>query len=338
MRTVRPLEPSHREEWDDCVRRSAASGFMQSWDWSRFKELEGYTAFRLGLFEENALRGGVIAYYYPSQIEAGLVSMPDGPVVDWNSPHAAADVDRLIDALIAVPEAAKAAILRMEPRLERAPADLPARLSRAPMDIIPQETLMIPMGPEAEMLARMKPKGRYNAKLAAKRGVTVDFSCAPADVHDFYFILEATARFQGFAVEPKRFFINLVSALPASMVQFAFARYKGMTLATALVVRHAGTATYLYGGHLPFFSEVMANYALHWEIMRRASAEGCKNYDLYGYVSPGQPNHPYDSFSRFKEKLGGRSVRRIGARDVLLYDRLAKAAVSVFAGAAPPKA
>ena len=111
------------------------------------------------------------------------------------------------------------------------------------------------------------------------------------------------------------------------MGRFAFARYKGMTLAAALTVRHGRTLTYLYGGHLPLFPEVMPSYALHWHILREAAREGYREYDFYGYVPPGRPGHPYDRFSRFKEKFGGRPVRWIGSRDVIFHDRLADAAL-----------
>jgi lipid II:glycine glycyltransferase (peptidoglycan interpeptide bridge formation enzyme) len=91
--------------------------------------------------------------------------------------------------------------------------------------------------------------------------------------------------------------------------------------------------TYLYGGHLPLFPDVMASYALHWHLMREAAAEGYRVYDFYGYVPADRPDHPYDGFSRFKEKFGGRHVPRIGSRDVVFYDRLADAALRAMRAA-----
>jgi lipid II:glycine glycyltransferase (peptidoglycan interpeptide bridge formation enzyme) len=195
------------------------------------------------------------------------------------------------------------------------------------VDLVPAETLEVDLGPEQDMLARMKPKGRYNARLALRRGVEVVSSVDPADVHLFYGVMEQTARYHDFLLEPKGFFINLAQALFPRMARFAFARYKGITLAAALTVRHGHTATFLYGGHLPLFREVMASHALHWHILREAACEGFRVYDFYGYVPPGRPDHPYDRFSRFKEKFGGRALARIGSRDVIFYDRLAEAAL-----------
>lgn len=326
MNRVAPLGAHHREAWDALGTSNPASGFMQSWGWSRFKELEGYAVLRLGIFAGTALRGGAVAYAFPSPAEAGLVAIPDGPVLDWGAPDAPAAFRTLVAAVRGSALGKRAVAVRVEPRLEGVPEALRG-LPRAPVDLVPDETLEVELGPEAEMLARMKPKGRYNARLALRHGVEVVGSSDPGDVHEFYHVLDQTARYQDFLVEPKSFFINLGQTLFPAMGRFAFARYKGITLAAALTVRHGGSVTYLYGGHLPLFPEVMASYALHWHVMREAAGAGYRVYDFYGYVPPGNPDHPYDRFSRFKEKFGGRPVRRIGSRDVVLYDRLAAAAV-----------
>ncbi|MBI3455749.1 MAG: peptidoglycan bridge formation glycyltransferase FemA/FemB family protein [Candidatus Rokubacteria bacterium] len=323
---IAPLEARHRDAWDALVAAHPASGFMQAWAWSRFKELEGYSVLRLGLFEKERLRGGAIAYAFPSPAEAGLLVVPDGPLLDWDAPDAAATFRVLLAGFRGTAAGRRAVALRVEPRLSALPVPLRG-LPRAPVDLVPDETLEVDLGPEPAMLARMQPKGRYNARLALRRGVEVVSSSHPADVHELYGLLEHTARYQGFRLEPKSFFINLTQALVPVMGRFAFARYKGITLAAALTVRHGATVTYLYGGHLPLFPDVMASYALHWQIMREAAREGHRVYDLYGYVSPDRADHPYARFSRFKAKFGGRPVSRIGSRDVVFYDRLADAAL-----------
>lgn len=326
MITVAPLRARHRAAWDTLVASHEAAGFMQTWRWSEFKALEGYTVERLGLFDGSHLVGGGVAYAFPAPADATLVAMPDGPVLDWDGPEASAAFEALVAAIRGSAVGRRAIALRVEPRCSRVPVPL-QELARAPVDLVPDETLLVELGPAADMLARMKPKGRYNARLAARRGVEVVSSTDPADIHDFYHVLEQTARYQDFRLEPKRFFINLVQTLFPDMGRFALARYKGIVLAAALTLRHGTTVTYLYGGHLPLFPEVMASYALHWHILREAADEGCRLYDFYGYVPPGRPDHPYAGFSRFKEKFGGRPVRWIGSRDVLYLDRLAAAAL-----------
>ena len=127
MKSIRPLASSDREAWDRLVAGHGASGFMQSWDWSRFKELEGYTVLRLGLWGGGGLRGGAMAYLFPHPAEAAVAAIPDGPVLDWESPSAPRDLKDLTAALLAAPEARRVAIVRMEPRLSSLPPALAGR-------------------------------------------------------------------------------------------------------------------------------------------------------------------------------------------------------------------
>jgi lipid II:glycine glycyltransferase (peptidoglycan interpeptide bridge formation enzyme) len=337
---IAPLEASDRAAWDALVVAHPAGGFMQSWAWSAFKELEGYQVVRLGIFDGDRLTGGALAYAFPSPAEAGLVAVPDGPLLDWNAPEATETFQALVGALRRSGPARRAVALRLEPRLpapagaENGPVALRG-LPRAPVDLVPDETLEVDLGSEPAMLAAMRPKGRYNIRVAARHGVEVESSVDPADVHALYAVLEETAGYHGFLLEPKSFFINLALALFPAMGRLTFARYKGVTLAAALTVRHGGTVTYLYGGHLPLFPHVMASYALHWHVMREAAAGGFRVYDLYAYVPADRPDHPYAGFSRFKEKLGGRHVRRVGSRDLVFYDRLTDAALEALRTVSP---
>jgi lipid II:glycine glycyltransferase (peptidoglycan interpeptide bridge formation enzyme) len=340
VRRIAPLDAAHRAAWDALVVAHPAAGFMQSWAWSSFKELEGYEVVRLGVFDDARLTGGAFAYAFPSPAEVGLVAVPDGPLLDWSAPDASETFQALVGALRRAAPARRAVVVRLEPRLPAParPEDTPAvlrGLPRAPVDLVPDESLEVDLGPEPAMLAAMRPKGRYNARVADRHGVEVTSSVDPADVHALYAVLEQTAGYHGFLLEPKSFFINLALALFPTVGRLAFARYKGMTLGAALTVRHGHSVTYLYGGHLPLFPHVMASYALHWHVMREAAADGYRVYDLYAYVSPDRLDHPYAGFSRFKEKLGGRHVRRLGSRDLVLYDRLTDAALLALRAASP---
>ena len=333
MICVKPLGPDARAEWGTLVVRTGA-GFMQSWPWSEFKEAEGYTVTRLGAFAHDRLVGGAIVYSYPTPAEIGLAAVPDGPVIAWDNADATAIFDAVVDAYRRSPAARDVAILRVEPRIIALPPAL-AATARAPLDLIPDETLEIALDADDRMLAAMKTKGRYNVRLAARHGVEVGTSLDPGDVHELYRVIESTAWLQSFSLEPKSFFINLAATLVPGMARFAFARWRGMTLAVALTVRHGTSVTFLYGGHLPLFRHVMASHALHWHVMQEAARDGYRVYDVYGWVPPGAPEHPYDRFSRFKEKLGGRPVRRVGSRDVIFYDRLAEAALAAVRAEAP---
>ena len=52
--TMRLLTLDDRTQWDTLIQTLPTGCFMQSWAWADFKVLEGYQAFRYGLFAEKA--------------------------------------------------------------------------------------------------------------------------------------------------------------------------------------------------------------------------------------------------------------------------------------------
>jgi lipid II:glycine glycyltransferase (peptidoglycan interpeptide bridge formation enzyme) len=218
---------------------------------------------------------------------------------------------------------AGAPLIRIEPSICGEIPYWPGSLICAPIDLIPTPTLLVDLtGSEEEILASMKPKGRYNIRLASRRGVEVFRSERPEPVDEFYLLFEVTMRRHDFAGEPKSFFTNMIRTL-GPMVRVYFASYRGMILSAAVVVMFAEKATFLYGGSLPFCRSVMAPYGMHWQIMRDARELGCWHYDFYGIAPEGEPMHRYVRFSQFKSRFGGKVVRTAGARDEYLYPQLA---------------
>ena len=61
MKLIR-LNESHQERWNQLVMTIPQSGFIQSWEWSQFKETQGQQILRLGIFKQNDLVGGTVVY------------------------------------------------------------------------------------------------------------------------------------------------------------------------------------------------------------------------------------------------------------------------------------
>jgi len=59
----------------------------------------------------------------------------------------------------------------------------------------------------------------------------------------------------------------------------------------------------------------MPTYFLQWEAMKRAKARGCTVYDLWGAPDVFDESDPMWGVYRFKEGLGGKVVRTLGAWD-----------------------
>ncbi len=327
---ITPLKKEHFKVWNDLVRACGGSGFMQSWEWGDFKEAEGAKVERLGIFDGGALLAGTLAYRVETTLGVSPLAMPHGPVLPWNDPFKAAACFALLkERLGAIAARTGAPLARFEPFVGGKPEFFEGLL-RAPLDLVPTPTLLVDLGADdAGLLARMTQKGRYNVRLAERKGVEVVSTPGDELTGEFHELFELTCARHAFSGEPVGFFRRLMAALgPAGLARVYLATCQGMPAAAAVAVFFGGRATYLYGGTSPFLRGSMASYAMHWRIMRDARDKGCGFYDLYGAAPTDQPHHPYARFSAFKARFGGALFTPVGAHDLYFYPQLAKTLVS----------
>lgn len=171
-------------------------------------------------------------------------------------------------------------------------------------------------GTDEEIMGSMKEKGRYNTRIAQKRGVAIEKS---ENIDEFYKIFQDTAKRDGFEIRPKEYFKKMLEILaPQGFAELLLARYNGKTIAAEIVTYYGETASYLYGASSSEDRNVMAPYLLHFESMRRARDKGCKYYDLLAVAPEGEEKHKYAGISRFKRQFGGRTVQLVGSWDYIL--------------------
>ncbi len=273
------------------------------------------------------LIGGCIFYYYPHPGKANLLLATGGPILPLEYREAGMQI--LLETARKLAKELGAIALRLEP-LWQEKLDYLEGFARAPADLLPSETLLVDLRlSETEILAAMKPKGRYNVNLSQRRGVEIEFTADSQAIPLFYDVFSQTVQRQQFFGEPYGFFINLCQTLFAAQIaEIGLARWQGKLLAVMLVVYWGDRAIYLYGGRSAEHPEVMAAYGLHWRAMQRAKAKNCQVYDFYGFTR--NPSHGYANFSRFKSQFGGFSVTTTGARDCFFYDQLADTLISLL--------
>lgn len=317
--------------WEQLVEQNPSSGIMQSLSWACMKRSQGLKSVHIGLFENEKLVGGAIFYLAQEAQSRGTAIMvaPDGPVVDWQNKQNCALQLRAITKFAQDYASANGIIsMRIEPRLTLPIPAVLREFGRAPYDLIPRDTLYVDIDrDEADILMAMKPKGRYNIGLARRHNVLVSsFSEFNFDAANAFYeaVHQASVR-DGFALEPKSFFDNMIAHLCEKKLGTLFiAKHDDDLLGALLLTHYATRATYLYGGVTNTKRHLMAGYALQWAAMRRAREVGCKDYDFYGYVPHRSTQHRYSRFSQFKSQFGGRPFRFIGAQDYLFLDNIAE--------------
>ena len=192
-------------------------------------------------------------------------------------------------------------------------------LHKTGMDMTVASSLMVDLKQsEEEILARMKPKTRYNIGLALRKGVVVERAgtdMLPA-FHDMYC---RTARRNGFRPCEYRQLLALFQVRAENPgrpeILFLMARRGQDLLAGAIVAVSGCTASFLYGASSDTHKNLMAPYAMHWTAMRWARQRGCTAYDM-GAVSPGWDEaHRFHGLYRFKTGFGGQIELRSGSWD-----------------------
>jgi len=179
----------------------------------------------------------------------------------------------------------------------------------------PETSLVIDLTKsEDEILAQMKPKGRYNIKVAEKHGVTVSPS---DDVGAFYSILSKTGNRDGFGIHPKSYYEKMVSSLTGH-AQLLLASYEGNIIAGGIFVYIDEWGIYYYGASDNEYRNVMAPYLIQWEAIKEAKRRGCKHYDFLGIAPENAKKHPWAGVTEFKKKFGGMVVDYPKAKELVL--------------------
>ncbi|MDD3066868.1 MAG: peptidoglycan bridge formation glycyltransferase FemA/FemB family protein [Candidatus Gracilibacteria bacterium] len=182
----------------------------------------------------------------------------------------------------------------------------------------PQTTLILDLQQsEEELLAQMKPKGRYNIRVAEKHGVTIRESHEASDAKIFAELLKKTTERDGFSSHPDSYYEKFISELGDTASCF-IAEYEGKAIAASICTFAGDTATYYYGSSNHEFRNVMAPYALQWKAIQTAKERGFHYYDFLGISPEDSTNHAWSGVTDFKKKFGGEVVNYPTSSELIL--------------------
>jgi lipid II:glycine glycyltransferase (peptidoglycan interpeptide bridge formation enzyme) len=168
----------------------------------------------------------------------------------------------------------------------------------------------------------MKPKCRYNIRLAEKKGVTVR---AWDDISAFHEMMTVTGGRDNFGVHSKEYYQRAYELFhPKGMCELLVAEYEGKPLASLMVFANGKRAWYVYGASNDYERNRMPTYLLQWEAIRWAKTRGCEEYDLWGVPDENEETLEANFESRhgglwgvyrFKRGFGGEVRRSAQALD-----------------------
>jgi peptidoglycan pentaglycine glycine transferase (the first glycine) len=332
--------------WNELIASLPLAHLLQTWEWSQVKAKYGWQAMP---FVWQTAMGKPIAAAMVLKRRlpvAGFAKkmcvlyVPKGPLFDWGD---AALRFRVLNDLDAFAKHEGAIFIKIDPdvalgtgvpRTEDAVEyndgqDTRTELTRGGWKFSQDQiqfrnTVLIDLSASEDvLLARMKPKTRYNIRLAQKKGVTVRVGMVD-DLPLLYRMYAETSVRNGFLIREEAYYQTVwrnFMSVPLStfgLQPFSeplIAEVDGEPVGAVSMFYFAGQAIYLFGMSRDEHREKMPNYLLQWEATRRAKTLGCQIYNLWGAPNEFDENDELWSVYRFKEGLGGYVLRTIGAWD-----------------------
>jgi peptidoglycan pentaglycine glycine transferase (the first glycine) len=310
-------------EWDGALRALPAAHVLQSWAWTETKAQTGWRALRMLWTADGkpAAAAAFLSRRLSARLPVAVGYVPKGPVLDWSD---AALVEQVLRRIQEEARRRNTIFVKIDPDVR---ADSPTGQAvqsllvrqgwRASGEQIQfRNTMLTDLTPDEEtLLANMKPKWRYNIRLAERRGVVVRDGTA-ADLPAFYRMYAETGERDGFLVRPYPYYESIWRQfLAGGLAHLLLAELDSGFVAGLMLFRFGETAWYFYGASMANGRDAMPNHALQWAALRWAKAAGCARYDWWGAPDKLDESDPMWGVYRFKAGFGGEFVPWIGAWD-----------------------
>lgn len=282
--------------------------FLQSEDWLHFQEAAGKEV--VPFSGEDFSANGIV---HSLPLVGKYLYIPRGPQTTNKE---------VIEKLIETAKERGAKWIRVEPEkevLEEIKKNTSYTVVKAPHDMQPREIFKIDITPgEGVLLQAMKPKTRYNIRLAEKRGVKIFTTREEKYRQAFLDLITATSGRKGIIPHPRGYYETFFSVFPKEVCRLFVAEYEGQVLAANLVIFYGDTVTYLHGGSGDLHRDTMAPFLLQWETIKQAKNEGYHFYD-FGGVKTESPDSSWSGITRFKAGFSPKteSTLYLGTYDII---------------------
>jgi len=326
-----------RLHWNKVVSGFANPHLLQTWEWAQVKAQYGWEP--MPFVWKDGEREIAVAMVLKRRIPVrgfaarmNILYVPKGPLLDWSDESLR---ELVLDDLQSIAKRQGAIFLKIDPDVKLGwgipggEDDVVEKGGQAVMSALKRRgwrfsrdqiqyrnTVMIDLSAsEDEMLARMKQKTRYNVRLAKRKGVKIRLGTL-SDIPMLYKMYAETSVRDGFVIRDEAYYHTVWNNfIGYKMAEPLIAEVNGNPVAALILFWFAGRAYYMYGMSRLTHREKMPTYLLQWEAMKRAKAQGCRIYDLWGAPDIFDESNSMWGVYRFKRGLGGEVLRTLGAWD-----------------------
>ncbi len=303
-------------EWNKFLENHPNAHLLQMGEWGELKKDFGWKPVRFVLDRETGAQ--ILFRRLPLGLTLGYMPKPVGRR-QW-----AEGSEKFWHEVDLICKKNKAVFLKVEPdSWDDSFRLLPSAFRISPHNIQPPRTITIPINDsEEQILVRMKPKCRYNIRLAEKKGITVR---AWDDISVFHEMMTVTGGRDKFGVHSKEYYQRAYELFhPKGTCELLVAEFEGKPLASLMVFANGKRAWYVYGASNDMERNRMPTYLLQWEAIRWAKTRGCDEYDLWGVPDENEETLEANfetrhdglwGVYRFKRGFGGQLKRAAQAVD-----------------------
>jgi peptidoglycan pentaglycine glycine transferase (the first glycine) len=303
------IEIKDKNQLDDFLAEQKHSQFLQAWLWGEFQEKVAGKVFRLGVEEGGNLVAvaTIVKKFLP--MGKNYFYCPRGPILDFR--FQISDFRLAIESLFyEIKELARkegAMFLRFEPEVE---CKLENWEIEKTLDVQPSKTLILDLKKgEEELLAGMHQKTRYNIRLAEKKKIKVVESGVEG-FDKFWELMGQTSDRDNFRLHGIDYYKEMLKP-DRNFIKIFFSRHKSEPISTGIFSFFGDTATYMHGASSDASRNLMAPYALQWEVIKLAKKMGYKYYDFFGIDEKKWPG-----VTRFKKGFAGKEINYPGTFDL----------------------
>jgi len=290
------LKELPREEWDEHLDRFPDATPFHTRDWLEcLEEVRGANWIPLGMF-----RGGKLVGLAPIfSLTRGFVKLLASPLTGWATPYLGplcgkGELEDALRALKCKASECRAAYLELTLTPGKEVGDLGFRKEM-------RTTYILDLEPdEGVMWKKLKKECRNRVRKAEKEGVQVHEVPSPEFFRTYWEMAkDVYAKSRRPPAIPLEFFVRLWDRLrPKGRIRVLVAEHKGEPIASLISLIHRDTVYDWDGVSYLKAYKLAANNLLEWEIIRWASREGFRRYDMLGADIPG--------VARFKASFGPR--------------------------------
>lgn len=166
-----------------------------------------------------------------------------------------------------------------------------------------------------EIFAKFKSKWRYNIRLAVKKGVVCGFY-GKEKLDDFYSLMLATAKRDGFSCRSKEYFERMLGSFHGK-AKLCMCYMGEVPLSGALMIDYGKTTSYVYGCSANKYRNCMPNYLMQWTMISHAAEIGNNTYDFGGIPYWYDENHRNYGVYKFKQGFNGKIKGYAGEFDFI---------------------